>query len=147
MIYEDNESELYSPAHCNCIYIDENELESFLPTCSASNLNLLHINCRSMNKNFDKLQNLLDTMKAKFTIIAVTETWLSKTTDELYNLEGYNFTNISRTDKKGGGVALYIDTSLSFTVVRNLTFIRDNLECLCVTITGIGKLEITIGCI
>ena len=38
---------------------------------------VLHINIRSMNKNFEKLHEYLSHVKGNFSIIAFTETWCS----------------------------------------------------------------------
>ena len=40
-----------------------------------SSFSILQINIRSMNKKFEKLQEYLNVVKGKFSIIALTETW------------------------------------------------------------------------
>ena len=40
-----------------------------------NSFSILQINIRSMNKNFEKLQEYLNVVKGKFSIIALTETW------------------------------------------------------------------------
>ena len=40
-----------------------------------NSFSILQINIRSMNKNFEKLQEYLNVVKGKFSIIALTEMW------------------------------------------------------------------------
>ena len=42
-----------------------------------NSFSVLHINIRSMNKNFEKLHEYLSHVKGNFSIIAFTETWCS----------------------------------------------------------------------
>ena len=49
-------------------------------SCASNSLlknsfSILQINIRSMNKNFEKLQEYLNVPKGKFSIIALTEMW------------------------------------------------------------------------
>ena len=39
----------------------------------------MQINSRSLNKNFDKLDNLIDSLDNKPDIISIAETWLKQT--------------------------------------------------------------------
>ena len=57
----------------------------FTPEESSRNWNnfdkssflMLHLNIRSLQKNFDSLSNLLMTLKFEFKVICITETWCS----------------------------------------------------------------------
>ena len=67
---------------------------------------LLHVNARSLNKNFESLESLLLTLNNfKFSIIGVTETWLHNTSPNIFNLQNYNLIRREREDQRGGGVA------------------------------------------
>ena len=49
-------------------------------SCASNSLlknsfSILQINIRSMNKNFEKLQEYLNVVKGKFSIIGLTDTW------------------------------------------------------------------------
>ena len=50
----------------------------------------------------------------KFSVLAITETWIKD--DEPYdlNFDGYNFISNHRSGRTGGGVGLYIDEKLTF---------------------------------
>lgn len=46
----------------------------------------------------------------KFSVIAVS--WLSNDNVNTFSMQGYEMYHINRTNKKGGGVALYVDIAL-----------------------------------
>ena len=51
-------------------------------------------------------------LELKFDFIALSETWLKDNDNTMFEMEGYTNCTCSRTDKSGGGVALYINDSL-----------------------------------
>ena len=66
----------------NTKYFSLDELESHLSTADEKNFSLLHINIRSMSKNFEKLKSLLLNMNFEFKIICLTETWCKSDDDK-----------------------------------------------------------------
>ena len=62
----------------NAQYLSVEESNSKLTTCdSGSFFSILHVNIRSMSKNFEKFKLMLHEFKHTFSIICVTETWCS----------------------------------------------------------------------
>ena len=53
-------------------------------------------------------------MNHNFSVIALTETWLSDETTNLYELPLYNSLHLARRHKTGGGVVLYIRKDYDF---------------------------------
>ena len=53
-------------------------------------LSIMHINIRSLQKNFDTLKSFLNCLPKPPDVLAVTETWLKETTKHLYSLDGYD---------------------------------------------------------
>ena len=49
-----------------------------------------------------------------FSIIGVSETWLNKSNEHLFNIPGFNFISNIRQHKSGGGVGLHIKDDLKF---------------------------------
>lgn len=47
-------------------------------------------------------------MNSTFSVIGLSETWLSDETFNQVDLQGYNFISNHRTNKIGGGVGLYL---------------------------------------
>lgn len=82
---------------------------------SERNINLLHINIRSVNKNFPHLQVLLHRLNVDTDIIVLTECWLSKI-NNIPVLDGYesHFTNTNCN--QNDGIIIYTKSSLQTTV-------------------------------
>ena len=96
-------------------------------------ISIIHINCRSLYANFEKLKILLDNLEFVFDVIALTETWINEDNANIFSLDGYVFCHTNRTNKKGGGVALYINNRIQYQIIDNLSINIDNcLECIAV---------------
>ena len=50
---------------------------------------IIHFNARSLYKNFEDISIFLSSLKHSFTIIAVSETWISRDPVIPFNLPGY----------------------------------------------------------
>lgn len=61
---------------------------------------------------FLQYYGLLKRLKRTFDVIAISETWLRNDTVEDFGITGYEMFFLNRTLKKGGGVALYVNTAL-----------------------------------
>ena len=69
----------------------------------------LHVNCRSISKNFDEMVAFLNCIKYEPSIIGLTETWLPDSMSIcLYNIKDYSFVGSGRKSRKGGGVGVYV---------------------------------------
>src|SRR5437899_2415643 len=76
-IHEDNHIEL-----CDSEYLTLEECGSFLNTKNCSNI--LHLNCRSLPRNFDSFCSLISHINQPFLALGLTETWLKP-----YNADNY----------------------------------------------------------
>ncbi len=133
--------------NCNSEYLEEGKLNDFFNFNNNSSLNLIHINCRSMNKNFKSLANLLHRIDGPLTAIGVSETWLNSINEENYCISGYKFVCMSRSDKIGGGVGLFVNNNYVFNVQSEISFIKSSIECIFVEIVQNGSSNIIVGCI
>ena len=59
-------------------YYDIDELQQLKIPNKEKSLSLFHINSCSLNKNFEELQNLLQSTNTQFDVIAITETRIKK---------------------------------------------------------------------
>jgi hypothetical protein len=101
------------PDMCNSQYYNELEFNSIDKCSLSSQLSLLHLNARSLPCNNDRLLLFLNSLKFKFQIIAVTETWLSpETCDLVYLLPDYQHHKLYRHSRTGGGISLFVHNSL-----------------------------------
>ena len=132
-------------------YFSENSenIIAIMQTQSSSILITMHINIRSLPANFDKLQSLLANMKLKPHILSINETWLNNNQKgEFNNLSNYVFISNNRIHSRGGGVALYIDDTLSFSVRDDISIMKEKIcETLFIDVHFNKQETVTIGTI
>ena len=85
------------------------------PRTANSKLSVLHLNIRSINKNFSELTDLLQTVDYQFQVIGLSETWLN---DYSHSVSVHSH----RKNRQGGGVGLYLASSFDYKVRQNLKF-------------------------
>lgn len=128
-------------------YILEKDTECFFNVKDVGSINLLHINARSLKKNFVKLESLLANIKNPLSAIAISETWLNDSSTDNFFLPNYNFISKSRVDKVGGGVGIFVHSSLNYSVRSDLCRMENYIECVFLEIIQINLKSIIIGCI
>jgi len=82
-------------------------LVDFFNPAKTSSIDLIHINCRSKRNKFSELLQLVEIISGPLTAIAVTETWLTLDTQDLYRVPGYKFVSHPHIHRTGGGLFLY----------------------------------------
>ena len=91
---------------------------------------MIHVNIRSAKKNLADFEAYLHVLSHKFTIIALTESWLQDCDSQLYNLPGYEMFEDHRSERTGGGVALYVDICYDCKRRPDLDVFNSNCESL-----------------
>ena len=95
--YDDNDdlsNNFPSTNNIECKYLLESDLYDFLNPKALKNvynINIMHMNCRSLSANFSEVNNLISLHNFTFTAVAVTETWLNMSNESLYQIQGYKF--------------------------------------------------------
>ena len=79
-----------------------------------------------MNKHED-IVAYLASLKYKFSVIGLTETWLKKENINDFPLSCYNFIGKARENKPGGGVGLYINQLCHFRERNGLSINVDDI--------------------
>lgn len=107
---------------CSSNYMMEND---FVNKCKElhindTNFSLMHMNIRSVPKHIDEFLLYLTNLNHNFSVIGLTETWLSDTNVDLGNLDGYSHDHFCRQNKTGGGVSLYVKDHLKYERRRDL---------------------------
>ena len=109
---------------------------------------VMHLNSRSLCKNFDNLQILLSSLKYNFDILGVSETWFNCNTHlEMYNIENYSLVQICRPDKTGGGVAIYVKNGINYAIRNDLSFCSPELEVIFIEVKGLKNKSNVFGCV
>ena len=89
---------------------------------------LMHMNIRSSFKNMDNFNMYLELLNVKFLIIGLSETWGNDSPIDMHTPKGYNREHQSRSNKRGGGVALLIKDSIQYTPRTDLSVFNDNIK-------------------
>ena len=57
-----------------------------------------------------------------FTFIGICETWATQLNEDIFNIPGYKHEHYIRSNKKGGGVSIYILNTIPYKTRKNLSF-------------------------
>ena len=113
---------------------------------NPDNISLLHLNSRSLNRNFEHFENLLHSINNfKFSIIGITETWLHENSPDLFNLPNYKLLRADRKGRRGGVVAFYISQDLKFKIRSDIKLTQ--VESLFIEIDNSNLKNIVVGVI
>ena len=145
----ENINELNSPSTEDEYYL-EDELNKHIRNVGiipSQNFSLLHINARSLHRNFDSLNTLINNIEHKFSIIGVTETWLNSQSN-LINLDNYEFIFKGREgNKTGGGVGFYIKDDSNYKMRHDLTTFNQWIESIFIELNMDNTKNIIVGTI
>ena len=88
-----------------------------MPNCNNS-LTILHLNIRSLNKNFDELHKFLVSIRIRSAVICLTETRIKN--DPLVNItiSQYKFCHVD-SQISAGREALYVSDNFTFKLCPN----------------------------
>ena len=121
-------------------YYTPDNLSKF-ETVSKDSFSLMHVNIRSLNKNFEELKLLLLKVNFQFKIICVTETWCHSEDINNFQIPNYIVIHQVRKNKNvGGGVCIYIHKSLRFKQLEKLNVNTSDVESITIEIlSNYGK--------
>lgn len=109
-------------------YYNINEYISEVKYKDDEYINIVHMNIRSIHKNFDVFKTFLNSLPKPPDVIALTETWLRDSSKHLYSLDGYVSHNLVRTNREHGGITIFIKDIFSFELIEEYCFINDDIE-------------------
>ena len=114
-------------------YIEDKFNDDVANLYTEKQLSLLHLNTRSLSGNFDKVTTLLSAIKFNFSIIGISETWL---TDSFHfcDIPGYNLIHEHRKGRTWGGIGLYLKRDIEFIPRPDLCFSNNSAESVFVEI-------------
>lgn len=106
---------------------------------------IMHINTRSLIKNFDLLHQLICELNREPDIILITETKLnSRSNVNFANLNNYSFFH-KNSLTKAGGVGIYIKKNIQSSIRNDIKLFNKEVESLWIDITVEKYKSITIG--
>lgn len=136
-------NEHFSKSLQSCDYYLENTFNDKIKqnNISDNSFSMLHVNIRSAPKNLGSLENYLENLDHKFTIIGISESWLKEYNHERNVLDGYNAVHKYRPLRPGGGVSIYTHDSVEYFSRDDLCYQNDVIETVFIEIDKdqIGK--------
>lgn len=128
----------------NCKYHDSRSLV----TQSKNTINIIHLNIRSLPKNFQKLKYFLHSSASKYDIICLSESWLDDQLVNGYSLAGYKLINSClQTHIRGKGCAMYISDDINFNIIESLSIKIPEIQSLFIEIRSPKSRNIIVGTI
>ena len=114
-------------------------------------LNVLHVNIRSIKRNFENLKALLEECELVFNITCVSETLCSNTElQNNLNLSHTGFDSVpyerSKKSRRGGGVLIFIKKNLSYRIRKDLSESDKDKEILSLEISYKNSSNILLSC-
>ena len=113
-------------AACNFHKVED--IQNVLPH-SRNNLNIFHLNVRSIINKRDNLLSLIKESNVQWHAIAISETWLNKSIENMYELPNFCSFFSSRENRIGGGAGLYINSQLNPTRIHTPQFTTADVVC------------------
>ena len=108
---------------------------------------LFNVNIRSLSKHFDELRSLITSTKIPFDVIRISESkrLINQNFKINVSLEGYHL-HSQPTKSSHGGVVMYVNKHLDYTVRDDLSVIEDEYETLWIEIKTGSKAKNILCC-
>ena len=110
-----------------CSYYDTEEINRSLTNLKGTLI--FHHNIHSFNKNFDNLNEI----KTKIDVIILTETWFIEGLCQ--EIDGYVGYHMYRKEGSGGGVSVYVRSTLPSSFMSQFSSVTETSEICAVEIT------------
>lgn len=107
---------------------------------------MLHINIRSLPRNFDSFLQLLNKLNPKPSIIFVTELWLSSESTSMYEIKDYTFETSCPSEFRGKGAGIYILKGIPYSRRRDLESCCIQHQSVFLEISEVFRFSLTLGC-
>lgn len=112
----------------DCDYHNKDSFQHNISSCDRASFSIFHHNVRrSIVNKHDDFINFLATLRYEFSVIGLTETWLTKNNMDELSIQGYNFVGQTRNNKHGGGVGMYVNKLHQFTERTDLSINIENI--------------------
>ena len=89
---------------------------------SQNSISFVHSNICSTEKKLGDFTYYLDNLDMPFTFIGICETWATQLNEDILNIPGYKHEHYIRSNKRGGGVSIYILNTIPYKTRKNISF-------------------------
>ena len=107
-------------------------------TSVRETFSILHHNIRSAPANLKSLELYLSNLNLSFSVVCLSETWLTDSNASLFTLPEYNHESLIRKHRRGGGVSILIKEGFNYRRREDLSLSNDSVECLTIELTSSG---------
>lgn len=101
----------------NCANI--NDFRRYIPPFHKIHFNIVHINIRSLVRNFSYVTQLISSSKLIIDVLILTEVNINDNIVSMFNISGYKTHSKLRKNRKGGGIMLYVRDIHVFSLVSH----------------------------
>ena len=140
----DPDCNLFNHISKTCKYYSE---DNFQTDVNNNGFSIIHLNARSISKNFSQINQFLCDLRFAFDIIAISESWMDSSKSSEYDIKGYEVIHQVRQGKRGGGCSLYVRDVLKFKVLDKwCRSVKDLFECCTIELMLDGSKNILVSC-
>ena len=116
-------------------YYDTEKFNRLVSDQGRRDFSVMHLNINSVRANGDSLLSFLSTLNHKFDIICLTETRLGDLEQADAVFQNYTSYYSNRLNRRGGGAAIFILTSITSEPMTNLTVNLPHIEAVFAKVT------------
>ena len=106
----------------SCTYVIDSEQ---VPVSHNDDFSILHLNPRSVHKNFDDIHAFISGLRHTFSLITLSETWFKVDGSNLTDIDDDTLLSAPRRGRRSGGSAVYIHNCVSYLTRDDLKLILD----------------------
>ena len=124
-----------SPLDTKCF--NPNEIREGFECLCKNGFSVLHVNIRSINKNFETFKNFYSKLNCTFSVICFSETWATDNSicnDSNFQIENYTVLHQVRESGRGGRLSIYMHKETYFKPRTDLFINSNDVESLCIEI-------------
>ena len=106
---------------------------------SKISFSVLHLNIRSINKNFEAFTEFYSKLNHIFSVIFFSETWASEENinkNSTFQLKNYKMIHQIKNSRKGGGLCIFIHEALCYKLRKYLSINSEAIESLSIEISN-----------
>ena len=140
---------IYPDIHANQAiqYFSTETFQTQFPNLKPCDLSVIHLNIRSIHANGSVFCSYLETLKSKFDLICLSETWNNNSPIIDHFFPSYIGFHSSRPEGvRGGGVSIFVSKRFSYADLLDLSSDSEAMECIFVR-SERCNVSINIGCI
>ena len=112
-------------------YFNPNEIRVGFKCLCKNGFSVLHVNIRSINKNFEAFKNFYSKLNCTFSVICFSETWATGNSicnDSNFQIENYTVLRQVRESGRGGGLSIFMHKENYFKPRTDLSINSNDVE-------------------